>query len=209
MNWKQRALEAVAGVVLIALPAYPQARQSNRDERIVSFIHQANLQEIEAGKLATAKSSSQSVKDFANQIVTDHQAADERVRSYAGAHDIDLDTLQRRLAKRNEDRLELERRAKAVGTATGEWAWTWENAIRSKNTDDQTLETLRTLEGPAFDREFVRAMVDGHQKVIDRLTDVRDRSIDPDLRKLIDDLLPSLKRHLETAQALQDVVSKA
>ena len=205
MNWKQRALEAVAGVVLIALPAYPQARQSNRDERIVSLIHQADLQEIEAGKLATAKSSSQSVKDFANQIVTDHQAADERVRSYAGAHDI----LQRRLAKRNEDRLELERRAKALGTATGEWAWTWENAIRSKNTDDQTLETLRTLEGPAFDREFVRAMVDGHQKVIDRLTNVRDRSIDPDLRKLIDDLLPSFKRHLEMAQALQDVVSKA
>ena len=209
MNWKQRALEAVAGVVLIALRAYPQARQSNRDERIVSFIHQADLLEIEAGKLATAKSSSQSVKDFANQIVTDHQVADERVRSYAGAHDIDLDTLQHRLAKRNEDRLELERRAKALGTATGEWAWTWENAIRSKNTDDQTLETLRTLEGPAFDREFVRAMVDGHQKVIDRLTNVRDRSIDPDLRKLIDDLLPSFKRHLEMAQALQDVVSKA
>src|SRR5438105_2117268 len=151
----------------------------------------------------------ESEQDFANQIVTDHQAADERVRSYAGAHDIDLDTLQRRLAKRNEDRLELERRAKALGTATGEWAWTWENAIRSKNTDDQTLETLRTLEGPAFDREFVRAMVDGHQKVIDRLTNVRDRRIDPDLRKLIDDLLPSFKRHLEMAQALQDVVSKA
>ena len=82
MNWKQRALEAAAGVILIALPAYPQAHQY-RNERIVSFIHQANLQEIEAGKLAQAKSNSQSVKDFATQMVTDHQKADDQVRSYA------------------------------------------------------------------------------------------------------------------------------
>jgi len=73
----------------------------------------------------------------------------------------------------------------------------------------QTLERLRTLEGAAFDREFVSAMVDGHQKVIDRLTSVRDRSIDPDLRSLIVDLLPTIKHHLELAQALQEAVSKA
>ncbi len=209
MNWKQRALEAAAGVILIALPAYPQARQTNRDQRIVLFIHQANLQEIEAGKLAQAKSNSQSVKDFAAQMVTDHQKADDQVRAYAQKHDIDLDTLVQRLAQGREDRVELDRRAKSVGSATGEWAFTSEQVVRSKRDDDRTLERLGTLDGAAFDREFVSAMVDGHQKVIDRLTAVRDRSIDPDLRSLIVDLLPTIKHHLEMAQALQETVSKA
>ena len=209
MNWKQRALEAAAGVILIALPAYPQARQTNRDQRIVLFIHQANLQEIEAGKLAQAKSNSQSVKDFAAQMVTDHQKADDQVRAYAQKHDIDLDTLVQRLAQGREDRVELDRRAKSVGSATGEWAFTSEQLVRSKREGAQTLETLRTLDGAAFDREFVSAMVDGHQKVVDRLTSVRDRSIDPDLRSLIVDLLPTIKHHLEMAQALQETVSKA
>jgi len=208
MNWKLRALEAAAGVILIALPAYPQADQ-HRNERIVSLIHQANLQEIEAGQLAQAKSNSQSVKDFAAQMVTDHQKADDQVRAYAQKHNIDLDTLAQRLAEARQDRVEHERRAKAVGSATGEWAFTSEQLVRSKSDDDQTLETLRTLEGPAFDREFVNAMVDGHRKVIDRLTSVRDRSIDPDLRSLIVDLLPTIKQHLEMATALQEAVSKA
>ena len=113
MNWKQRALEVAAGVILIALPAYPQARQY-RNERIVSLIHQANLQEIEAGKLAQAKSNSQSVKDFAAQMVTDHQKADDQIRSYAQKHNIDLDTLAQRLAEDREDRVELDRRVKSV-----------------------------------------------------------------------------------------------
>jgi len=208
MNWKQRALEVAAGVILIALPAYPQARQY-RNERIVSLIHQANLQEMEAGKLAQAKSNSQSVKDFAAQMVTDHQKADDQVRAYAQKHDIDLDTLVQRLAQGREDRVELDRRAKSVGSATGEWAFTSEQVVRSKRDDDRTLERLRTLDGAAFDREFVSAMVDGHQKVIDRLTAVRDRSIDPDLRSLIVDLLPTIKHHLEMLQALQETVSKA
>jgi len=209
MNWKNRALEAVAGIILVALPAYPQASETVRDERILSFVHQANLHEIEEAKLAKAKSGSQAVKDFADQMVTDHQSADERVGAYARHHNVDLDTLQRRLAMRSEERLESERQVRALGTATGEWAWTWENAIRSKDNDGQTLEMLRKLDGAAFDREFVRAMVDGHQKVIDRLNGVRDRSIDPDLRNLIDELLPTIKQHLQMAQALQNVVSKA
>jgi putative membrane protein len=209
MNLKNRALEAAAGLILIALPAYPQARQTVRDERIVAFIHQANLQEIDASNLAKEKNRSQSITDFADQMVKDHQSADEQVRSYARSHNIDLDTLGSQLRKDRDELIEHERQVKGVGSATGEWAWTWENAIRSKKEDDKGLDTLRKLDGAAFDREFVRVMIAGHQKVIDRLAGVRDKSIDPDLRDLIDALLPTVKHHLEMAQALQVVVSKA
>jgi putative membrane protein len=209
MNWKQRVLEAAAGVVLIALPAHAQVSPTIREERIVSFIHQANLQEIEAAKLAKAKSSSQDVKDFADQMISDHESADEQVRSYAQQHKIDLDGLSRHLKNVDDQRLEQERRSRAVGTATGEWAFTWENENVAKGEDDKSLARLRRLDGAAFDREFASAMVTGHQKVVDGLTDARNRRIDPDLRKLIDSLLPTVKHHLEMAQALQGVVSKS
>src|SRR5437867_5793405 len=210
MNWKQRVLEAAAGIVLIALPVHAQqVGPTDRDERIVSFIHQANLHEIAAANLAKAKSSSQDVKDFADQMITDHQSADEQLRSYAQAHEIDLDGLRRHLTDVDNQRLEDERESKALGTATGEWAFTWENANVARRENAKTLARLRSLDGAAFDREFASDMVQGHQRVVDRLVDARDRGIDPDLRKLIDSLLPTVKHHLEMAQALQGVVAKA
>src|SRR5437667_11385693 len=82
MNWKQRVLEAAAGIVLIALPVHAQqVGPTDRDERIVSFIHQANLHEIAAANLAKAKSSSPHVKDFGDQMITAPQPADEQRRS--------------------------------------------------------------------------------------------------------------------------------
>jgi putative membrane protein len=209
MNWKQRALEAAAGIVLIALPVLAQVNPTYRDERIVSFIHQANLQDIEAGQLANTRSRSQPVKDYGQQMIADHRSADEQVRSYAEQHNIDLDSLRRHLIAVDDERVEYERRTKAVGSATGEWAYSSENAKVVKDEDDKTLARLRSLDGAAFDREFASDIVKGHQKVVDRLTNVRDRPIDPDLRKLIDTLLPTVNHHLEMARALQAVVSKA
>ncbi len=52
-------------------------------------------------------------------------------------------------------------------------------------------------------------MVDDHQMLIDRLTDARTRTIDSDLKSLIDKLLPTLQQHLSMAQKLQLLVSKA
>jgi len=210
MNWKQRVLEAAAGIVLIALPVHAQqVGPTDRDERIVSFIHRANVHEIAAANLAKAKSSSQDVKDFADQMITDHQSADEQLHSYAQAHKIDLDGLRRHLTDVDNQRLEYERESKALGSATGEWAFTWENANVARRENAKTLAGLRSLDGAAFDREFASDMVQGHQRVIDGLVDARDRGIDPDLRNLIDSLLPTVKHHLEMAQALQGVVAKA
>jgi putative membrane protein len=211
MNWKHGVLEAAAGMILIALPvhAQTQATPRDRDQRILWFIHQVNLFEIETANLANTKSNSQDVKDFAAHMITDHTAADEQVRAYAQAHDIDLDAVGRHLAAANNDRLENERMSKAVGTATGEWAFTWEQANVVKDDAAKTLDRLRSLSGPAFDREYVSAMVKGHQDAVNRLSDARDRRIDPGVRKLIDSLLPTVKHHLQMAQALQGVVSKA
>ncbi len=215
MNLKWRALETAA-LILIALPAYAQyvthqqqVSPTPRDERIVSFIHQANLFEIEASKLAQEKSGSQGVKDFATLMISDHQSADELVRAYAQSKGIDLDALRSQLMALDDQRLEDERRSKTLGSATGEWAFTWENANVAKDEDSKTLVRLRKLQGAAFDREYASTMVKGHQHVVDRLADVRDHGLDPALRDLIDQLLPTVRNHLEMAKALKGAVAKA
>jgi putative membrane protein len=212
MNWKPMAFGAAAGLVLFALPTYSQTPanpQTDRDPMILLFIHHADQNEIEMAKLAKENSSSQKVKSFADQILKDHKTVDDQVQTYAKNHKIDLDALHRRLSQTSQEQIELERRARTVGSATGEWAWTWEHALRSESGHKTALDKLRKLKGAEFDREFTRAMVEDHQTAVDRLSSARSATSDPEMRNLIDKLLPTFKQHLSMAQKLRDMVSKA
>jgi putative membrane protein len=207
MTWN-KAMKVAAATVLIAMPAVSQTTTPVREQRILSFIHETNVLEIEAAKQALSSSSSDAVKNLAQQMIDDHQAADAQVRTYAGAHGIDVDQLRSQLDDISQERLEQARRDRTVGSATGEWAWTWGNTLQRRRDDDQELAKLRTLKGGAFDREFVGAMVDGHGKAIDRLTSAKNGNISPDLRALIEGLLPTIRNHLEMAQSVQATVAK-
>jgi putative membrane protein len=212
MNWKPIAFGAAAGLVLFALPTHSQTPadpQTDRDSMILLFIHHTDQNEIEMAKLAKDNSSSQKVKSFADQLIKDHKTVDSQVQTYAKDHRIDLDALGRRVSQANQDQLELERRARTVGSATGEWAWTWEHAVRSESAHKTALDKLRKLKGAEFDREFTRAMVEDHQAAIDRLSSARSAASDPGMKNLIDKLLPTFKHHLDMAQKLRELISKA
>jgi putative membrane protein len=215
MTWKQKASCAAAGLLLLALPALSQQTSSandnlNRYEAMTLWrIHQANQDEIAMARLAKDRSGSKNVQDFANRIIQDHQAAEAQVQTYAKSHKIDLADLGRTLSAMTREQIIEDREARAVGSATGEWAWTWEHALQTGDEEKTELGKLRQLNGPAFDREFARAMVDGHQMLIDRLKDAKARAIDSDLKGLIEKLLPTFQQHLDMAKKLQLIVSKA
>jgi len=215
MNWKHKTLGVAAGLVLAALPAYSQTQYSNREERVFWLIDYANRHEIGLAKLVSERSNSQQVRDFADQVLRDDKSADEQILTYATTHHINVDALRRDVSKMSKERLQDEREVKAIGTATGEYAWTWEHTLRSTSADEEELRNLGKLKGAAFDRAFIRAMVEGHQSVVDRLENARSggafgdsRQAEPDLRGLIDNLLPTIQQHLEMARKLQDVVAK-
>ena len=56
--------------------------------------------------------------------------------------------------------------------------------------------------GPDFDKKFAQEMLDDHRKAIAALTAARDRTADPQLRKLLTDLLPTLEKHADAAQKI-------
>jgi putative membrane protein len=58
--------------------------------------------------------------------------------------------------------------------------------------------------GPDFDKKFAQEMLDDHRKAIAALTAARDNSADPQLRKLLTDLLPTLEKHAAAAEKIVD-----
>jgi putative membrane protein len=56
--------------------------------------------------------------------------------------------------------------------------------------------------GPDFDKKFAQEMLDDHRKAIAALTVARDSTADPQLRKLLTDLLPTLEKHADAAQRI-------
>ncbi|HVV51542.1 MAG TPA: DUF4142 domain-containing protein [Polyangia bacterium] len=61
---------------------------------------------------------------------------------------------------------------------------------------------------PAFDTKFAQEMVDDHKKDIAEVTEARDKTTDPKLKKLLTDLVPTLQKHEETAQKIVDTEAK-
>jgi putative membrane protein len=58
--------------------------------------------------------------------------------------------------------------------------------------------------GVTFDKEFAKMMVDDHHKDIAKVKAESQKTTDTELKQLLDDLLPTLEKHLATAQALAD-----
>lgn len=81
---------------LFAISALPAAAQSNAmakpDQALLKDIAQANIAEIESGKVALGKSTNDDIKKFAQMMVDDHGKALTEVQSLASAKGVTLPT---------------------------------------------------------------------------------------------------------------------
>lgn len=71
-----------------------------------------------------------------------------------------------------------------------------------KSGDKSTLEDLKKLSGPEFDKEYVKAMVEAHETDVDLFEDNTDNS-DADIKAFTTKTLPTLKKHLEMIKNIQ------
>jgi len=159
------------------------------------MLHHSNQGEIAMANLAKQKSSNTAVKDYAEAIVSDHQKADDEVKSFATAHNIELKQDVHAQTATGESA-----RPPTAGTAGG--GMTAEHK--------KPIDELSQLKGPEFDRQFTRTMADTHRKVIEHLKTIRaNPTTDKDLAQLIDKLLPMEQKHDSAAQQLESSLSKA
>jgi len=66
----------------------------------------------------------------------------------------------------------------------------------------------RMTADPDFDLQFASDMLEDHKKDIAEVTEARDATQDPKLKKLLSELLPTLQKHEETAQKILDTEGK-
>ena len=69
-----------------------------------------------------------------------------------------------------------------------------------KAADKNKYDELKKLSGAEFDRAFKQAMVEGHQQAIAKFETVSKGN--DDVAKFAQETLPTLRKHLETAQSL-------
>jgi len=163
--------------------------------------------------LAKQNASSSQVKDFAEKTINDHKSADDQVLAFANSHKIDLAAMQNQM---KATKAPSGSPSGVGGGSPSDQARAAEQGMKAGAGHEQAMaahkaevDKLGTLKGPEFDREYTRLMVQGHQKVIDKLTTARSRISDPELTGLVDKLLPTYKQHLAMAQKLQDNLSKS
>ena len=67
---------------------------------------------------------------------------------------------------------------------------------------DAAMDKLKSAPATDFDRMFAADMLEDHKKDIAEVKTARDKTADADLKALLSDLLPTLEKHLETAESI-------
>jgi len=118
--------------------------------------------EVQMGQLALQKASSPRTREFAQQLVRDHTAANKQLAALA-------------------DRKHAQ--------------------VAQQPPSSELMDKLQSLSGSDFDKAYVSAMVGAHQKAIE-LFDTATHSSDPQISAFASKTLPTLRHHLQMAQAL-------
>lgn len=80
--------------------------------------------------------------------------------------------------------------------------------IELPTTTDMKSDDMDMGTGAEFDAKFAEHMLDDHKKDIADVTAARDATTDDKLKALLNQLLPTLEKHRDTAQRLADTHKK-
>lgn len=145
------------------------------DIQIVAHLHAVNVMEIDMGKLAQ-KAGTQAVKRYGEMMVKDHGSADKELTAMA--------------------------KKKGVAKIPGAKHDTEAQKIEHKQMLD-AMAGLKKLKGADFDREYVRLMIDSHQKELTLSDPLISQATDADLKAMLESRKTTLQRHADAARELE------
>ena len=141
--------------------------QGTVDDRTHNFMNEAamgGMAEVELGKLAQEKATSQRVKGFGEMMVKDHSAANNDLKSIAQQKNV---TLPDNIGKHKDH-----------------------------------YDDLSKKKGADFDKAYMKMMVDDHQDDIEAFEKTAENGTDPDVKTFASQKLPTLRKHLDSAKAI-------
>ena len=154
-----------------------------------------NLKEIRLGEAAQTNSQNKAVQDFGKHMVRDHTRLNERLVRIAKSEGLELPDTNIFDVPVMQPPEEKE--------ATELMTETPQQRLQRAQWD---VHSLVLLSGPDFDRAYADAMVQGHEKAIQKFQDASAALQDDQLKRYAERGLIIIRRHYEMAQKLQSEV---
>lgn len=143
---------------------------------LLERLHYVNQTEIKQAKLAQQNASSPEVKSFAEQMITEHTAADEKILALAKTQNLKLADMPKPI---NDG----EKKALAA--------------------DKASMDKLQSLKGEAFDGCYMTEQLGAHDSALGKLAAGRQAAgASPELTTLLDELTQSVAKHRQHAYVL-------
>jgi len=223
--WLGAALVPLAAACAPAMggPSAALATASGQaDVAAHSFVSAVDAGEVQLAQLAQARAQSQDVRAFAQRMITDHANALQVREAYLAQLGMELRASTGALARMGEDGAESGAMAGSGGIG-GRGAFTSAmvldpsgmaelNAVLVANRFSRPvaratmadLQTLRQLNGAAFDRMYATRQVEMHQSALDNLDRMlAQRTLSPDVRGILTSQRAAVAMHLQMGQQLR------
>ena len=157
-----------------AKPAKP-TKLKQQELQVLAHYHALNQKEVELGTVAAKKATNEGVKAYANMLVKEHGDADKKLVA---------------LAKKTGQLIPREKPA--------------DETEKQEMADDKAASAkLKTLKGADFEREYLRMMVQGHEKELTKLDANLARLENADVVESFKGKRETLQRHADEARKLQ------
>jgi putative membrane protein len=156
-----------------AVPAPAPMTDKWSSPSVIGFATAANSGEVELGKLAQKKATNADVKAFAKMMVTDHSAMLADTKKLATKLNIMADSAA-------DDARDLANHAR-----------------------EELNELTEKAAGADWDKNYMDKMVDGHQKVLDKLQDAAKSTTDAEVRTALEGAVGKVQTHLTKAQDIR------
>ena len=156
-----------------ASPSATMAKTAYSSPAILGFGAVANSAEIQLGRLAQTKGTHPDVKAFGRLMVTDHQAMLGDTKRLAAKLGTVLDT---------------------TAEATSDLA----NDAR-----DEFRKLADQAAGRDWDEDYMEAMVEGHEKVLNHLQEAAKNTTVPEVRAALDTAAAKVQSHLAKAREIK------
>ncbi|WP_437228560.1 DUF4142 domain-containing protein [Planctomicrobium sp. SH661] len=175
-----------------------------------------NQEEINLAKFAMEHSQNQKVKDFAQKLITDHQAFGDKLQQFAHHHNQrTTDAAAAPLTSQNErpaaapvvtQTRDGERTEVRVGFAGNQKSTdeTWYQIEKQsvQNCEQMTRDMLSKEKGAEFDKCFIGSQIGAHMGMIAHLKAAQ-QHVSGDFQQVLQDGLQHSQQHLDQAEALK------
>lgn len=206
---------------------------SKLDKSDKTFLEKAaksSMKEAALSQLAAQKATNADVRQYAEEIATDHHRVNQQLMQLAQKKGVTLDVAKHSgssgttgstrttaggptsASSTGTDRAQADASGGTMATAGTTRSSTTTSSAESMShmamSDDRDYKNLAEESGREFDEQYVELMVQEHEKAVELFEEAAEEATDQEVRSFASMHVDSLREHLQEAKSLQRAVAE-